>query len=175
MQSKLAQSPLVAGIDQSASAMGAPIADADCQPHHNLPLDCKGSGSSGGQLYRRLWSYGRKRWKGGKRHRAGRNCIPRRVDISERPEEVDCRIGDWEGDTVKGGSMYFVTLTERFSRFFLCKRIERKTAGPVSAAMVEMLRKVKGKLHTLTLDNGGEFTEHRKISWINTISATAQV
>ncbi len=43
-------------------------------------------------------------------------------------------------------------------------RIECKTEDPVSAAMVEMLRKVKGKLHTLTLDNGGEFAEHRKIT-----------
>ncbi len=41
-------------------------------------------------------------------------------------------------------------------------RIERKTAALVSTAMVEMLRKVKAKLHTLTLDNGGEFAEHRK-------------
>ncbi len=32
----------------------------------------------------------------------------------------------------------------------------------MSAAMVEMLRKVQGKLHTLTLDNGGEFAEPRK-------------
>ncbi len=49
-----------------------------------------------------------------------------------------------------------------FSRLFSARVIERKTADPVSAAMVEMLWKVKGKLHTLTLDNGGEFAEHRK-------------
>ncbi len=34
----------------------------------------------------------------------------------------------------------------------------------MNAAMVEMLQKVKGKLHALTLDNGGEFAEHRKIT-----------
>ncbi len=99
--------------------------------------------AAGGQLYRRLWSYGRKRWKGGKRHRVGRDCIPRRVDISERPEEVDrrCHIGDWEGDTVKGGAICFVTLPERFSRLFSAR---------VKAA------------HTDPLDSGREFAEHRK-------------
>ncbi len=117
MHSKPAQSPLVAGIDQSASAMGASIADADCQPHHDLPLDCKGSGSWRSALppSLELWPETLKR---GKRHRAGRDCIPDRVDINERPEEVDCRIGDWEGDTVKGGAIYFVILTDRFSRLF---------------------------------------------------------
>ncbi len=74
--------------------------------------------AAGGQFYRRLWSYGRKRWKGGKRHRTGRDCIARRVDISERPEEVDYPIDDWKGDTMKGGATCFVTLTERFSRLF---------------------------------------------------------
>ncbi len=32
----------------------------------------------------------------------------------------------------------------------------------MGAAMVEMLRKVKGKRHRLTRDNGREFAEHRK-------------
>ncbi|PIE63612.1 MAG: hypothetical protein CSA26_12135 [Desulfobacterales bacterium] len=124
-------------------------------------MDCKGLGSWRSALSPslELWPETLKR---GTCYRAGRDCIPERVDSCERPEEVGCRIGDWEGDTVKGGLICFVTLPERFSRLFFCTRIERKTAGPVSAAIVEMLRKVKGKLRTLICDNGGEFAEHSK-------------
>ncbi len=116
MESKPPQSPLLAKIDQSASAMGAPIADADCQPHHIYRWITKDRAAEG-KLYHRLWSSARKRWKGG---------------------------------TAKGGAICFVTLTERFSRLFSASLLRRKTAGPVSAAMVEMLRKVQGKLHTDT-------------------------
>ncbi len=88
---------MVAGIDQSASAMGAPTSQTQIVNHTTIYRLIAKDRTAGGQLYRCLWSSGRKRWKGGKRHSAGRDYIARRVDISEHPEEVDCRIGDWEG------------------------------------------------------------------------------
>ncbi len=85
MQSKPAQSPLIAGIDQSASAIGAPIAAADCQPHHDLPMDCNGSGSWRSALspLLKLWSETlemRKTAQGRQEPHSDR------ADISDRPE-----------------------------------------------------------------------------------------
>ena len=54
-----------------------------------------------------LWTY--LRHKGKKYHKrrgktSGRDLIPNRVDIEERPKivEMKARIGDWEGDTIEG-------------------------------------------------------------------------
>ena len=77
-------------------------------------------------LYTRLPRFGKKRWKGGKRHRkAGVAIIPNRVDISSRPEVVEqrSRLGDWEGDLVHGVNASLVTLVDRASRFTLVHRI----------------------------------------------------
>ena len=60
---------------------------------------------SGGKIYKHLRSKGKKyNYKGGKK--AGRGCIPDRVDISARPKAVDAktRLGDWEGDTIVGAN-----------------------------------------------------------------------
>ena len=60
---------------------------------------------SGGKIYKHLRRKGKKyNYKGGKK--AGRGCIPDRVDISARPKAVDAktRLGDWEGDTIVGAN-----------------------------------------------------------------------
>jgi transposase, IS30 family len=120
----------------------------------------------GGQLYRRLPRFGKKRWKGGKRNKkAGVKLIPKRVDISERPEIVETRtrIGDWEGDTVHGKNAYLVTLVERATRFTLVKKVLKKTKESVADAMVELLSSMPS-VHTITLDNGGEFASHARVA-----------
>ncbi len=85
--------------------------------------------AAGGQLYRCLWSSGRKRWKGGKRlagnagkegsvtGRAGTVFLTELTSVNALKKWIAV-FGDWEGGTVKGGSMYFVILPERFSRLF---------------------------------------------------------
>ncbi|MBM9520036.1 IS30 family transposase [Desulforhopalus vacuolatus] len=79
----------------------------------------------GGKLHTYLPRYGKRRWKGGKRKRAGGSLIPDRVDIAERPQIVNerTRIGDWEGDTVYGQN---ASLVERTSRFTLCGRTQTR-------------------------------------------------
>jgi IS30 family transposase len=64
----------------------------------------------GGDLYKELRHHGKKYNKRGS-GKAGRGCIPGRIDISERPAIVEekSRLGDWEIDTIigkehKGGS-----------------------------------------------------------------------
>ncbi len=120
--------------------------------------------AQGGTLYKQLPRHGKTRWKGGKR-KAGRSLIPNRVDIKQRPQTVDLRkrLGDWEGDTVHGQDAHLVTLVERQSRLLRIRRVPTKDAEVVADAVIDGLKSVD-LAHTLTLDNGGEFADHGKVS-----------
>jgi IS30 family transposase len=120
----------------------------------------------GGLLFRKLPRFGKTRWKGGKRNKkAGVRLIPDRVDIAKRAKVVEDRerLGDWEGDTVHGQNAHLVTLVDRTSRFTLVQRVLKKTKEQVADAMIKMLKKVHSVL-TITLDNGGEFADHVRVS-----------
>ena len=120
-----------------------------------------------GTLYRHLRRRGKKpnrRGRGG----SGRGLIPGRVDISQRPKEVEdkARVGDWEADTIVGARHCgaLVSLVDRNSKFtFLC-RVQRKTSGKVKDAMVGLLGPVRDLVRTITADNGKEFAEHAAVS-----------
>ena len=120
----------------------------------------------GGKLHTYLPRYGKRRWKGGKRKRAGVSLIPDRVDIAERPQIVNQRkrIGDWEGDTVYGQNASLVTLVERTSRFTLCGRTQTKCKDEVASVINELFDTITGRKETLTLDNGSEFAAHARIN-----------
>lgn len=124
--------------------------------------------AEGGHWHVYLPNHGRTRWKGGKRKgQAGAHLIPERRDISERPAEVETRetLGHWEGDTVHGQSAHLVTLVERKSLFTLVKRVYSKTKEEVGDALIALFQTVDESLRcTLTLDNGGEFADHRRVS-----------
>lgn len=122
--------------------------------------------AEGGRLYRQLPRFGKSRWKGGKRkHNGGAKLIPNRVDISKRPKVIESRsrLGDWEGDLVHGQSVELVTLVDRTSRFTLAKRVPNKTKYEVADMIISLLGSV-GSRETLTLDNGGEFSDHERIA-----------
>ena len=57
-----------------------------------------------------------------------------------------------------------VTLTERKSRLTLLRKVERKTAEAVAAAVVTSLMPWKAQTLTLTSDNGKEFALHQIIA-----------
>lgn len=86
--------------------------------------------------------------------------------ITERPKEANNRerIGDWEADTVIGkkGSACLVTLTDRKSRYLLCKKIEKKNSSMVKEAILELLKNEPTK--TITPDRGKEFSKHEEIT-----------
>jgi len=121
----------------------------------------------GGTLYCHLRSQKkrRKRYGGGY---SRRGQIAERRCISERPSIVQerQRIGDWEGDTIvgKGHRQAIVSLTERFSRLTLLRKVERATAMQVSVAIREELKSLGHRVHSLTVDNGKEFSLHQKIA-----------
>lgn len=122
---------------------------------------------AGGDLHTHLRCQKKRR----KRYNSGRDRrgqIPNKTPISERPSVVEkrARLGDWEGDLVigHGHSGAIVTVAERRTQAVMIRKVETKEAEPVRMALTSMLRKVKRVSHTLTLDNGKEFSQHEKLS-----------
>lgn len=121
----------------------------------------------GGELYKHLRHNGKcynKRSSG----KAGRGCIPNRVDISERPGIVEekSRFGDFEADTIisAGSKTALMTIVDRRSKFTFMKKIGKKTASNIHKAIVEKLASFPYAVHTITYDNGMEFAAHEQIS-----------
>lgn len=86
--------------------------------------------------------------------------------IDTRPEVVEKRerIGDWEGDTIRGGDKKSAILThvDRKSGYLLANRLRRALAEKVRHTTVAEFSKLpKGKCKTITYDNGSEFAEHQ--------------
>ena len=117
---------------------------------------------SGGDLYQYLRCQKVRRKRYGSYDRRG--IIPNQVSIDDRPAIVDTkrRFGDWEGDTVigKGHRGALVTLVERKSLYTVIRAVLRKTAEAVRNAVTEGLMPHKDRVHTITYDNGREFTDH---------------
>jgi IS30 family transposase len=76
------------------------------------------------------------------------------------------RIGDWEADTIigKNHKQAIVSIVERRSGFTLIRKVERKTAQAVGAAMTALLKPYRKKVHTITSDNGREFAGHEAVA-----------
>jgi len=121
---------------------------------------------SGGDLHRCLRCQKARRKRYGAYDRRG--WIPNRVLIDERPAIVEAkrRFGDWEGGTVigKGHRGALVTLVERKSLYAVIRAIRRKTAQAMRAAVTDGLRPHKDRVHTITYDNGREFSDHEAIA-----------
>lgn len=99
---------------------------------------------------------------------AGRGKIKNRVDIDERPANVEnrARVGNWEGDLINGlhGTGNLVTAVERMTRFTLVGYAATKETDVVMAEFVRMLGALPpSMLLSLTLDNGKEFAAFEKL------------
>jgi IS30 family transposase len=90
------------------------------------------------------------------------------VWISERPDivEIRARIGDWEVDTVVGHkeNAALITLTDRKSRLCRAVKVHDRTADTACKAIRKTLLPRRGKVHTLTYDNGAELSRHQAIN-----------
>lgn len=121
----------------------------------------------GGNLYRHLrrrHKYRRRQ----KRYGAGRRFIPGRVGIAERPSIVAerSRFGDWEADLVLGrrGSGAIATHVERKSRFLVVSKLADRRAETFNAAALLTYQELpEGLRHTLTFDNGKEFSRFKEL------------
>jgi IS30 family transposase len=120
-----------------------------------------------GDLHRHL-RRSHKRRRRQRRAGAGRGLIPGRVSIHERARIVEHRhrFGDWEGDLVEGkrGSGNLVSLVDRKSRYLLARLLPTKHAGPTAGAITALLQTMpQAWRRTLTLDNGKEFSDFKKV------------
>jgi IS30 family transposase len=121
---------------------------------------------AGGSLYRHLRCQKQRKKRYGQYSRRGR--IPEAISIEQRPAIVDTRrrFGDWELDTVIGKhhQQALVTLVERKSRLTLIAKVMAKTADQVTQAIIELLKPLRDWVHTITVDNGKEFAQHKTIA-----------
>lgn len=121
----------------------------------------------GGTLYKHL-RHGGKKYNKRCNKNAGRGCIPGRIDIDQRPSVVQAkeRLGDWELDTIIGARHRGAVLSavERYSKYVELMLMRCCKAKSVVYALEKNLSKYKHLVHTFTMDNGAEFSSHRKIS-----------
>ena len=131
---------------------------------YNGKFDEKGLSHGNRGAIRKLRHRGKSRHTKNYEEKRGKICISNlitdRPDVANRRE----RTGDWEADTVLGqaGKACLVTLTDRKSRYLLCKKIAKKSSSLVKEAMLELLKNQPVK--TITPDRGKEFSKHVEIS-----------
>jgi len=90
----------------------------------------------------------------------------KRIDTRPIIVETRSRLGDWEGDTVVGKekTKRILTYVERKSGKLLAAKLETGTAAEVREKTRQLFRSVpKNKRHTITFDNGTEFSDHELI------------
>ena len=121
----------------------------------------------GGELYLHLRQSRKKRRKRlGRKDRRG--VIPNRVSIDERPASVDSKryYGDWEADLIVGAGHQgaALTLAERKTKHCLIYPLEGKRSDEVMMAMIEALWPFIGRIRSITVDNGKEFSGHEAVS-----------
>lgn len=121
----------------------------------------------GGNLYQHLRHRGKKYNRRGT-SKAGRGCIPNRIDIDQRPAIVEQkkRIGDWELDTIIGAyhKGAIVSMVDRASKLTKLVKVENKAAQGVTQALIHALKPIEKHVLTLTADNGKEFAQHQQIA-----------
>lgn len=122
----------------------------------------------GGYLYEHLRA--KRKYRRNRSHTyKRRGQIPNRTSISERPDIVNqqVRVGDFEGDLIIGKAHKgaVISLVDRKSLYTLLRLTPSKEAPRVSEKISRALQPFNnGRFHTLTLDNGLEFSDHKNIS-----------
>lgn len=95
-----------------------------------------------------------------------RSGLVNQISIDERPAIVNekSRLGDWEVDLVigKGQQQSLVTMVERKTKLLRMKKIDHKTGSLTRDAICSALQNLV--VHTITSDNGREFSEHEEIA-----------
>lgn len=118
-------------------------------------------------LYKHLRRRGRRHKKRGALTN-GRGFIKNRVDIDKRPTIVDkkVRFGDLEIDTVIGmnhkGAL--LTINDRVTGLVWIRLLSGKDASPLTKAAIDALEPFRDQIHTITADNGKEFSSHEEIA-----------
>ena len=119
---------------------------------------------NGGTLWKHLRCHKKRRKRYGSYEKRGQ--IPNRKWIEQRQQAVEdrSRLGDWEADTIigKGKKGAIVTLVDRKSRFLRMGLVARRTKEAVAGKIISLLADLP--VHTITCDNGKEFTDHEEFA-----------
>ncbi len=104
----------------------------------------------------------------GTRIREKQHELERKRRIDQRPEVINerTRIGDWEGDTVRGNgsSGHIITYVERKSGYLVAGKVKHATAENINAFTIKNFKKLpKEKRLSITYDNGSEFSGYDSI------------
>lgn len=122
---------------------------------------------NGGDLYKSLRRCGKKYNNRGAK-KAGRGLIPNRVGIENRPAEValKLRVGDFEGDTIvgEGHRGAILSIVDRKTKITKLRLITGAKADETAQAIIDTLRPIKKYVHTITTDNGKEFSRHEIVA-----------
>lgn len=124
---------------------------------------------SGGDWHTYLLRHHKRRKRQCRAAAACRSVIKDRIDISQRPAIVDSRkrVGDWEGDTIGGktGTGVIATYVERKTGTLVAVKLTGKHAANLSQLSSEAFSALPARrLKTMTLDNGTEFADHKRLS-----------
>ena len=121
----------------------------------------------GGSLYLDLRT-GQKKYKKRYGVNSSRGQIPDRLSIESRPKIVEdkIRVGDFESDLIIGKNHKgaLLTIIDRYSSFVFIEDVKNKGAHNVAKMTINALVPHKKWVHTITNDNGKEFTEHQKVA-----------
>lgn len=125
---------------------------------------------SGGTLHHHLRCKRKKKKRYGSA-KSRRGSILHRVDIDQRPAIVESRkrVGDWEGDTIIGShtrGAVIASVVERKSRYTVLAKAKNKTAVAVTESINKKMLPIAELTHTITLDNGKEFSLHQTLACV---------
>ena len=133
--------------------------------HETIYARIRRDRQQGGDLYTHCRHRMKRR---GRAARGGPAKIPGRVSIHDRPRGADgSTFGDFEMDTIISARSRAVilTLVERYTGLILMARVaEGKAARAVARTAVLLLAPYKGKIRSITTDNGTEFRDHQYIT-----------
>ncbi len=99
----------------------------------------------------------------GTRIREKQRELERKRRIDQRPEIINTRsrLGDWEGDTVRGNgqSGHIITYVERKSGYLIAGKTEKATMENINAFTLKKFKRIpKDRRLSVTYDNGSEFS-----------------
>ena len=149
-------------ISGQAKLLG--IACVSCESIYQFVWNDK---AAHGKLHKHLRNKGRRYRKRGA-HKDKRGIIPNRIDISLRPKIVEkkIRFGDLEIDTIigKNHKKALLTITDRAIGYGIIRKLDSKDTDRVAKKTIQALTPFSKYVHTITSDNGLEFSAHEKIS-----------
>jgi IS30 family transposase len=124
---------------------------------------------AGGSLYKYLPHRGKKYKKRNikTRKRVWKTAAKRKPKSKRPPEATERKeIGHWEGDTIEGKRHQsgLGTFVDRKSTFTIIRKVRNKSAEEMKNVILKSFNACPDVIKTLTVDNGGEFALHDKIS-----------